>query len=246
MEADFNRIVILGAGRLAGGLSPALSQAGFVVHGPLHRNEFPGVFDAGDVVLLCLPDHAIADVASRIAVGPLVGHCSGALALDVLGAHEGFSAHPLLSVTGPQTVFRGAACAIAGRTERGMRVARQLAEALEMDAITIPDELRPLYHAAASMASNYLVTIEDAAEQLSRTTGVRREHLAILARSALTNWTKAGAASLTGPIARGDEETIVRQRRAVSNVRPDLVPMWDALVAATRDVATRLQEENAS
>jgi predicted short-subunit dehydrogenase-like oxidoreductase (DUF2520 family) len=238
MSSDFDRIIVVGAGRLGSAITPALADAGWSVAGPVGRGAFPVEATDRDVVLLCVADHAIESVAASIPRGPLVGHCSGALTLDVLGDHAAFAMHPLLSITSDATDFRGAACAIAGRTARAREVARVISASLGMEPIDVPDALRPVYHAAASMASNYLVTIEDAAEQLSRATGVERRHLARLAQSALGNWARVGGrAALTGPIVRGDDATVARQRAAVEREAPQLVHLWDALADATRALA---------
>ena len=93
------------------------------------------------------------------------------------------------------------------------------------------------YHAAASIAANFLVTLEGAAERLAATAGVPRELLVPLARAALENWAEQGAEqALTGPVARGDEATIARQRAAIEERAPDLLDSFDALVAASRVV----------
>jgi predicted short-subunit dehydrogenase-like oxidoreductase (DUF2520 family) len=82
------------------------------------------------------------------------------------------------------------------------------------------------------------VTLEGAAERLAATAGVERELLVPLVRAAVENWAARGAEqALTGPIARGDEETVARQRAAVEERTPDLLPLFDALVDATRAVA---------
>lgn len=234
------RVALIGRGRLGTALASALPDAGIEVVGPFARGEVPARFDADVAVLLAVPDDAIAAVAASIPVGPLVGHCSGALTLDVLGAHEGFSMHPLLSVTERSTSFAGAACAIAGRSDRAREAARSIVLALDMEPIEVRDDARSLYHAAASVASNYLVTLEDAAEQLAASTGIERRHLARLAQSALDNWARlGGAAALTGPIARRDEATVRRQRDAAEQAVPRLLPLWDALATATRALAER-------
>jgi predicted short-subunit dehydrogenase-like oxidoreductase (DUF2520 family) len=232
-------VAIVGRGRLGTALASGLSDAGIEVAGTYGRGEVPPRFADDVVVILAVPDDAIPAVAGAIAPGPLVGHCSGALTLDALGAHDAFSIHPLLSIAG-ESAFAGAACAIAGRSNRGLGAARWIATALGMEPIAVPDEARALYHAAASVASNYLVTLEDAAEQLASSTGVERRHLARLAQSALDNWARlGGAAALTGPIARGDDATVRRQRAAAERAAPRLLPLWDAMADATRVLAAR-------
>jgi len=121
-----------------------------------------------------------------------------------------------------------------------------IATQLRMEAIEVPDSARALYHAAASVASNYLVTLEDAAEQLASSTGIERRHLARLAQSALDNWSELGGPNaLTGPIARGDEATVRRQRAAVEGTASHLLPFWDAMADATRTLAHRKTAEAA-
>lgn len=239
-----DRVAIVGRGRLGTALASALSSAHVATVGPFARGEVPAGFDEDAAVLLAVPDDAIAAVAASIPVGPLVGHCSGALTLDVLGAHQGFSMHPLLSVTQGETSFGGAACAVAGRSKRASKTAEWIATTLGMEPIEVKDDARSLYHAAASVASNYLVTLEDAAEQLASSTGIERRHLARLAQSALDNWTRlGGAAALTGPIVRGDEATVRRQRDAAEGAAPHLLPLWDAMAGATRVLANRQNAE---
>jgi predicted short-subunit dehydrogenase-like oxidoreductase (DUF2520 family) len=189
-------------------------------------------------VLLCVPDSEIATAARAVRAGVLVGHTSGATTLAPIAPREAFSLHPLLSVALAGASFAGAGCAVAGSTERARRVASELAAALRMRAFEIADDDRPLYHAAASMASNYLLALEWAAEGLAASVGVGHEHLVPLVRSVVEQWARIGAAgALTGPIARGDDETVARQRSAVSGHAPDLLPMWDALADATRALA---------
>ena len=104
-----------------------------------------------------------------------------------------------------------------------------------MRPVEVADRDRAAYHAAASIAANFLVTLEGQAERLAATAGVPREHLVPLARAALENWAANGAEhALTGPVARKDEATIERQRAAIQERAPDLVDTFDALVAASR------------
>jgi predicted short-subunit dehydrogenase-like oxidoreductase (DUF2520 family) len=231
---ELDSIAVVGAGRLGSALSAALTAAGFHVRGPLGRGAD---VHGATAVLLCVPDGEIAAAAAFIAPGPLVGHCSGATGLDVLAPHEAFSLHPLMTVpagTGTD-VLRGAGCAVDGSTPRALAAAEALAAALGMRATRVADEDRAAYHAAASIASNFLVTLEGAAERLAATAGVDRELLAPLVRAAVENWAARGAEdALTGPIARGDEETVARQRAAVEERTPDLLPLFDALTEATR------------
>jgi predicted short-subunit dehydrogenase-like oxidoreductase (DUF2520 family) len=107
-----------------------------------------------------------------------------------------------------------------------------------MRPFEVSAEDRAAYHAAASIASNFLVTLEAAAERLAATAGVPREALAPLARAAVDNWAGLGAHdALTGPIARGDADVVARQREAVAARTPDLLGLFDALAEATRALA---------
>ena len=231
-------VAIVGDGRLGRALAEAMRGAKLGVVGPLGRGA-----DGADaaIVLLCVPDAAIA--AAARAVTPrhdrLVGHCSGLSTLAPLAPHEAFSMHPLMTVAGGVSVsFAGAGCAVAGSTERALSVSIALAEALRMKPFEVADADRPAYHAAASMASNYLVTLEGAAERLGTVVGVERELFVPLVRTAVENWARLGARqALTGPIVRGDKATAERQRGAVAARAPELLPLWDALATATRSLA---------
>jgi predicted short-subunit dehydrogenase-like oxidoreductase (DUF2520 family) len=227
------RIVVIGPGRLGRAIAPALASAGVATIGPLGRDE-THVWSAGDVALLCVRDEQIASAAAAIPPHVVVGHTAGALTLAILGDRDAFSLHPLLSVTADSTSFAGAACAISGRSDEAVSLARELATRLQMDAILVQDEDRALYHAAASLASNYLVTLEAAAGRLAASVGVDRRHVGRLAASALENWIRLGEAALTGPIVRGDEATVARQRAAVVRAEPQLERLWDAMSDATR------------
>ncbi|MEV7610895.1 DUF2520 domain-containing protein [Microbacterium sp. NPDC089320] len=230
--APHTTIAIVGAGRLGGVLARALRAAGFVVLGPLSRDD--RMPDA-DIALLCVPDSAIGAVA--FAARPharFVGHVSGATPL----ADVDFSLHPLQTFTGTETpeVFRAIGAAVDGRTPEALAVAEQLARALGANPFRVDDAHRAEYHAAASFASNFVLTVLDTAEKLAAPAGVDRAHLAPLVQQTVDNWAASGAASaLTGPIARGDDATVARQRTASA----DYADLFDALATATRAVADR-------
>jgi len=228
-------IAIVGRGRLGRALFAALAETGAAVRGPLGRGEPAG---PAELILLCVPEPELAAASAAIGSGPLVGHCSASASLDLLAPHERFVAHPLMTVTTAGARFAGAACAIDGSSPRALTAARELADALGMSPIHVPPDRRALYHAAASMASNFLITLEAAAERLGAACGVDRAGLAPLVRASAENWAMLGAAeALSGPIARGDDLTVSRQRAAVAGAAPELLPMWDALAGATRTLA---------
>jgi predicted short-subunit dehydrogenase-like oxidoreductase (DUF2520 family) len=236
------RIAIVGSGRMGSALHRALKKTHGHVGGPFGRG-----FDGRgfDVVILAVPDAQIAIAAAAISEEAIVGHCAGSLGCDVLGDHESFAMHPLMTVTAEGASFEGAGAAIDGTTPRALATAEAIALMLGLRPWRIRDADRSAYHAAASIASNFLVTLEDAAEALLATAGGSREILGPLVRAAVENWlTHGGPAALTGPIARGDEGTVARQRAAVSSRMPELLAVWDALVGRTRVLAARAHDEH--
>jgi predicted short-subunit dehydrogenase-like oxidoreductase (DUF2520 family) len=234
-EAALESVAVVGRGRLGTALARALREAGYDVAGPLGRGaEITGA----QAVLLCVPDGEIAAAAAAIPAGAPVGHCSGATGLDALGRHEAFSLHPLMTVTARGAQFAGAGAAIAGTTPHALKLATTLADALGMRAVRISDGDRAAYHAAASIASNFLITLEAAAERLATSAGADRALLVPLVRATVENWATLGPErALTGPVARGDELTVAHQRLAIGERAADLLPLFDALVDATRVLA---------
>lgn len=228
------RLAIVGRGRVGVALARAFSDAGLEVEGPLARGEQP----SADVVLLCVPDGEIANAAAAAVEAEFVGHVSGATPLDGVQ----FGLHPLQTVAGAETSFAGCGCAIAGSTPEALELARGLAVAARMEPFEIDDSARAAYHAAASIASNFVVTLEWMAERVAATAGIApedaRRMLAPLVRQTVDNWAELGPqAALTGPVARGDEVTVARQRKAIADAAPDLLPLFDALVEQTKAVA---------
>jgi predicted short-subunit dehydrogenase-like oxidoreductase (DUF2520 family) len=235
-------VAIIGAGRLGTALARALRAADVDVIGPLGRGEtLPPV----DAALLCVPDAEIRGVAAGIGDVRFVGHTSGATQLSALDCAGGaFGIHPLQTFAGgegPQA-FHGIGCAIGGATPSALSLARGLAERAGMKPVEIRDEDRAAYHAAASVASNFVVTLEATAEQIAAGAGLdldqARALFAPLVRSTVENWIARGpTAALTGPIARGDQATVVRQRRAVAEHAPQALALFDELVTRTRALA---------
>lgn len=235
------RVSVVGPGRLGGALVTALRVAGLQVTGPHGRGEPAAPADA---VLLCVPDAEI-EAAALAAAGaaPLIGHTSGATGLDALTAAggEGFGLHPLQTFVGGEGLeaFSGVGCAVAGTSPGALAAARGLAAALAMRTFELADSDRPAYHAAASIASNFLVTLEHAAEQVAAGAGLKaseaRDLLAPLVQSTVGNWAAGGPQrALTGPVARGDGETVERQRAAVAESAPGFLALFDAMVERTQ------------
>lgn len=234
----------MGRGRLGTALATALADAGCAVSGPHARGECP----PAAAIVLCVPDLLLPEAAASVAgLSPLVGHTSGATPLSALetARSQAFGLHPLQTFAGTDADrqrFAGCGCAVAGSSPDALAAAEAIAHALDMEPFAIADEQRAAYHAAASIASNFLVALEDAAESIAEGAGIDRERarraLAPLVRASVENWARLGPAkALTGPIARGDELTVARQRAAVERHAPELVPLFDVLAEHCRRIA---------
>jgi predicted short-subunit dehydrogenase-like oxidoreductase (DUF2520 family) len=239
------RVGVVGAGRLGGALAAALREAGVTVDGPAGRGEVPVGCDA---IVLCVPDAEIAAAAAAVGgAAPLVGHTSGATPLSALqpARAAAFGLHPLQTFAPEASgldAFAGAGCAIAGSTAQALAFAADLARALGMTPFEIDDEGRAAYHAAASVASNFLVTLQAAAERIAAGAGLEpeqaRQLLAPLLRRTVDNVAGLGPErALTGPVARGDHATVEAQRRAVAEAAPELLDLFDELVRHTHALA---------
>lgn len=239
------QVGIVGRGRLGTALSDALRAAGHQVSGPAARGEAP----EGGVIVLCVPDAEIPAAAAAVAgAAPLVGHTSGATPLSALepsGAAGRFGLHPLQTFTGSPgdaERFRGCRCAVGGSTSEALETAVAIARSLGMEPLELSDEQRPAYHAAASIASNFLVALEAAAEDVAAGAGLdpaeARAALAPLVRATVENWAELGPErALTGPVARGDELTVAAQREAVRQTAPHLEALFDVMVERAEAVA---------
>jgi predicted short-subunit dehydrogenase-like oxidoreductase (DUF2520 family) len=212
---------VIGSGRVGSAVAARLSERGVAV------GE-----DDPDVVLLCVPDTAISDVARRLTPGRAwVGHVSGATPLAALEPHaRRFSLHPLQTFdrSGDPSQFDGAWAAVTGDTEDALAVARELAEILGLHPFDLADGDRTLYHAGAVFASNYLVTLQRAAVRL----GVPAQGLAPLMTRTIEN-----GFDLTGPIARGDWATVEAHERAIREAHPELEQLYQTLAEATVTLA---------
>jgi predicted short-subunit dehydrogenase-like oxidoreductase (DUF2520 family) len=267
-ELGVSRVGVVGAGRLGTALAAALREAGVEVEGPAGRGKVPRDCEA---VVLCVPDGEIPAAAATVAgAAPLVGHTSGATRLAALKAAGGaaFGLHPLQTFPerapsveaasaervpggtapaerapgGALDAFRGAGCAVAGSTPEALDFAVRLARALGMTPFEIGDEGRAAYHAAASVASNFTVTLLAAAERIAAGAGLApheaRALLAPLVRRTVESVAELDPErALTGPIARGDHGTVEAQRRALEDAAPELLDLFDELVRHTRALA---------
>jgi predicted short-subunit dehydrogenase-like oxidoreductase (DUF2520 family) len=191
-----------------------------------------GERDAPNIVLLCVPDSAIAEVAAGLPVGPWVAHISGGTPLHALAPHHlRFSVHPLQTFTKTRGAEQldGAWGAVTAETEDALLVARDLAITLGLRPFDLADGRRALYHAGASIASNFLVTLHRAAARAVEAAGVPADALLPLMQQTIDNHF-----ALTGPIARGDWATVDAHLAALRHELPDLEPLYRALAEATR------------
>jgi predicted short-subunit dehydrogenase-like oxidoreductase (DUF2520 family) len=215
----FDSITVIGSGRVGSAVAARLGERGVAVEP-----------DAG-LVLLCVPDEAISEVAAGMAIGPWVAHVSGATSLAALEPHQRrLSVHPLQTFTRARGAEQldGAWAAVTAESDEARAVGFWLAETLGLRPFELDDTARPLYHAGAAIASNYLVTLHEVAADLFRAAGAPPEALVPLMRRTIEN-----GFELTGPIERGDWETVEAHRRAIRAARPDLEALYDVLAEAT-------------
>lgn len=213
---------VIGRGRVGTAIAARLEERGV----ELRQDE-------AELTLLCVPDTAIRDVAQGLSPGRgWIGHVSGATPLSALDPHERrFSLHPLQTFTrarGPEQLD-GAFAAVTAETPEAREHGFELARLLGLTPFDLADEARPLYHAGAAIASNYLVTLHRVASELLRSAGAPPEALVPLMQRTIEN-----GFELTGPIERGDWETVEAHREAIRATRPDLEPLYDVLGEATR------------
>ena len=215
------RIHVVGAGRVGSAIAARLGERGVDL-----------VTDDPELVLLCVPDRAIAAAAAATATGPWIAHVSGATPLAALEPHERrFGLHPLQTFTRGRGAEQldGAFAAVTGETEEARRVGDRLARLLGLEPFPLAEDKRALYHAGAAIACNYLVTLRRAAGSLLEAAGAPPEALDPLMRRTIEN-----GFELTGPIARGDWETVDSHAAAIQAERPELAPMYLTLAETTK------------
>jgi predicted short-subunit dehydrogenase-like oxidoreductase (DUF2520 family) len=193
--------------------------------------------DDPELVLVCVPDRAISEVAQTIPVGPWIAHTSGATRLAALDPHERrFSLHPLQSFTharGPEQLD-GAYAAVTAESDEAREVGFWLSRELGLEPFALDDSERALYHAGAVVAASYLVTLHKAAADLVEAAGAPPEALVPLMRRVIEN-----DFELTGPAVRGDWEVVEAHLAAIRERMPELEPLYRALADATAELAVR-------
>ena len=218
-----NAVNVIGSGRVGSAVAARLRERGVSVDA-----------DGAEIVLLCVPDAAIAEVAAAIPPGPWLAHVSGATPLAALAPHERrFSVHPLQTFSrsrGPEQLD-GAWAAVTAESPEARAVARELAETLGLRPFELADTARTLYHAGAVFASNYVVTLQRAASLLFEAAGAPPEALEPLMLGTVEN-----GFELTGPIARGDWATVEAHLAVIRERLPALEPLYRTLADATQEL----------
>ena len=206
---------VIGPGRAGLSLARGLEKAGWRVLEVLGLSDDVSSAASGvDLLVIATPDAAIASVASAVSPveGCVVAHLAGALGLDVLAPHtRRASIHPLRSLPTTSSDLSGAWFAVAGDELAGSVVADLDGRLVEVD-----DSARTAYHAAAVMASNHLVALLGAVERVAASAGVPLDAFLDLVRGTVDNVAVLGPeGALTGPVARGDWETVTRHLAAL-------------------------------
>ena len=266
------KVAVIGAGTLGTAIAVLLERAGHRIVGISGRDETRGRASsylprapflepaesatAAELVVIGTPDDVIEPTVEALvaaaapAPGTWVAHLSGSLGLDALKPAAVVGAgilaiHPLQTFPDIGSALErlpGCSIAITAEDEEGYLLGERLAGDLEGVPFRLSDELRPLYHAAAVFASNYLVTASAIAESLLAEAGAPdpARTMAPLQRATLENVERLGPArALTGPAVRGDSGTIRRNLEALEAHAPELVPAYVAMARATLDLAER-------
>jgi predicted short-subunit dehydrogenase-like oxidoreductase (DUF2520 family) len=266
------KVGVVGAGRVGTAVAVLLERAGHRIVGISGRAETRGrahaylasapflepaeAAAAAELVVIGTPDDVIEPTAEALAAAAAVGtgtwvsHLSGALGLDALRRAREVGArilavHPLQTFPDVDSALErlpGCSIAVTAEDDEGYLLGERLAQDLHGVPFRLADEFRPLYHAAAVFASNYLVTASAIAESLFAAAGLPdpAHAMAPLQRASLDHVGKLGPArALTGPAVRGDAGTIRRNLEALERHAPGLVPTYVAMARATLDLAER-------
>ena len=214
------------------------------------------IVDTCDVVAIAVADDAIPKVvraiseAGALSQAPLVFHVSGGSGTAVLEPLRQMGAktaaiHPAMTFTGDPKLelerMAGSHFAVTGSSPESSQLAQSIVEALGGISVEIPEAYRALYHAALCHAANHLVTLFAGACHALCAAGVDDPAglLAPLARAALENSIANGFGALSGPVLRGDTETIRRHLAALEGDCPELLPPYRAMALATAEELER-------
>ncbi len=254
-------IIVAAPGRAGGALAIAAETAGHRIVGVISSSgafsdrfeqlSYDADLPATDLLVIATPDDRIESTAARLA--PFAGKVGGAVHLSGFRSVEALeplarlgigigSFHPLQSLPDPQTGAGSLAGAWAGVTAADPLFGRlaDLARSMEMIPFRLLDSAKPVYHGAAAAASNYVIAALDLANALLEAASVPFEAVEPLTRTAVANaFSQGPRQTLTGPIARGDWDTVRGQFEAVRAVDPDRARQFRLLAEATAITAGR-------
>lgn len=238
-------VAIIGEGRVGGAFVRALNDtSAFVLAGVVTRQEFNEQrFPNADLFVIATPDDSIAEVAKKLAASGKVSretfvmHCSGALSSSLLkdaGISRFSSFHPLKSFSRVEGDLKNCTVCIEGE-DSAVQQAFSLAIALRAKPIRIEEGSKPLYHASTVFSSNFIIALlATTVSQLEKSGFAQVDAQAVaidLARSAISNVEGQGLRKgLTGPVARGDRNTIQAHRAALKDQK-EISEIYDLLTA---------------
>jgi len=255
---------VIGHGRVGGALLSILKSKGFIpvwvvsskaLRGgayQVHTTIPPGPGHAR-IVFITVPDSLIEQTSRSMARlwgeqarGLIIYHMSGLATSEVLSdlAANGAcvaSLHPLQSILEARkarAALKGSFFTVEG-DPRAVEQARKIVDALGGELLSIGREDKVVYHTAAAIASNYLVSLLSQSEALMQSIGLERRHVLPLVKGTLANIASHGGSALTGPISRADWPTVARHIKALEDGFPDILPSYLALGRYTANLAAR-------
>lgn len=265
-------VAIVGPGAVGAVLGTGLAEAGYPVlavlgrtraraarlarrvGAPVASTRWSDLPDDVRFIVCCVPDDAVAAVATALAdvahawSETTVAHTSGLLTADVLAplAERGartMSFHPLQTFADPDATLDGVFVALEGEDE-ALRLGRAAAINLGARYLELPAAAKPAYHLAATVASNFFVTLVALVQEILHGVGIEPEtSLALVQPLVEQTWGNllrhTPETALTGPIVRGDVGTVSRHGDVVAAHYRHLMPVYAALAAETVRVAVR-------
>lgn len=236
-------MTVVGAGRAGSAFATLLDSSGWPIDLVHHDEDLVERTSKADLVLLCVPDSAVAEVSGILPISEerVVAHCAGSLTLDVLQPHpKRASMHPLMSIPPPPLGagrMAGAWFAVAGEP-----LADDLVAAIGGRSFRVTDTDRGKYHAASAIASNHLVALLGQVERIADQIGVPMEAYLELVRASADNVGELGAAgALTGPVARGDWDTV---RQHIESIAESERATYQAMAVETAKLAGSRDDSN--
>ncbi len=237
-------ISIFGSGRVGGVLEKSLSDLDYEIKSVFTRDTFPDSIEIlGDLIFLTVQDNEIGSLTRKLTstfssfTNKLVVHCSGTLNASILEPFKSKGAkiasfHPLKAITLNDNSLQNVWFDMDGDKD-AIKILKKIANALKANSFEIKPEAKPLLHAAAVVSANYVVTLMKLANDLAKEGDIEPEialkALLPLTQSSVSNVREKGFENaLTGPIARGDVETIKEHVKILKN-NPELLSIYKKL-----------------